>query len=85
MARIYEEFEILAAQLEIKIIQGKGNFNGGYCTLENEPVIVLNENKPLEQRIKKLAEIFSKLDISNLSMKPIIREKIDAERTTTLF
>jgi|TARA_B100000809_G_scaffold265707_1_gene325395 hypothetical protein len=46
---------------------------------------VLNKNKPLEQRIKKLAEIFSKLDISNLSMKPIIREKIDAERTSTLF
>ena len=83
--RIYEEFEILAEQLEIKIIQGKGNFNGGYCILEHEPVIVLNNNKPIEQRIKKLAEIFSKLDVSNLSMKPIIREMIDAERTSTLF
>ena len=64
--RIYDEFELLAEQLEIKIIQGKGNFNGGYCILENESVIVLNKNKSIEQRIKKLAEIFSKLDISNL-------------------
>jgi len=71
--------------LDIKIIRGKGNFNGGYCILENEPVIVLNKNKPIEQRIKKLAQIFSKLDISNLSMKPIIREMIDSERASTLF
>ena len=75
----------MAEQLEIKIIQGKGNFNGGYCILENEPVIVLNKNKPIEQRIKKLSEIFSKMDISNLSVKPIIREMIDTERTSTLF
>ena len=75
----------MAERLNIKIIQGKGNFNGGYCILENEPVIVLNKNKPIEQRIKKLAQIFSKLDVSNLSMKPIIREMIDIERTSTLF
>ena len=75
----------MAEQLEIKIIQGKGNFNGGYCILENEPVIVLNKNKPIEQRIKKLAEIFSKVDISNLSVKPVIREMIDIERTSALF
>lgn len=75
----------MADQLEIKIIQGKGNFNGGYCILEDEPVIVLNKNKPIEQRIKKLAEIFSKLDVSNFSVKPIIREMIDIERESTLF
>lgn len=75
----------MANQLEIKIIQGKGNFNGGYCILEDEPVIVLNKNKPIEQRIKKLAEIFSKLDVSNFSVKPIVREMIDIERTSTLF
>ena len=75
----------MANQLEIKIIQGKGNFNGGYCILEDDPVIVLNKNKPIQQRIKKLAEIFSKLDVSNFSVKPIVREMIDIERASTLF
>ena len=46
--RIYEESEIPAEQLEIKIIQEKGNFNRGYCILEHEPIIVLNNNKPIE-------------------------------------
>ena len=33
---IYQEFEKLAESLEVKIIQEKGNFKGGYCLLEKE-------------------------------------------------
>jgi len=62
---IYQEFEKLAESLEVKIIQEKGNFKGGYCLLEKEKVIVINKLKPLEQRIKALALAFSRLDISN--------------------
>ncbi len=49
---IYQEFEKLAESLEVKIIQEKGNFKGGYCLLEKEKIIVINKLKPLEQRIK---------------------------------
>ena len=66
---IYQEFEKLAESLEVKIIQEKGNFKGGYCLLEKEKVIVINKLKPLEQRIKALALAFSRLDISNIYMK----------------
>ena len=76
---IYQEFEKLAETLEVKIIQGKGNFKGGYCLLEKEKVIVINKLKPLEQRIKSLARAFSRLDISNIYMKPAIREIIASE------
>ena len=76
---IYQEFEKLAESLEVKIIQGKGNFKGGYCLLEKEKVIVINKLKPLEQRIKALALAFSQFDISNIYMKPAIREIIASE------
>ena len=76
---IYQEFEKLAESLEVKIIQGKGNFKGGYCLLEKEKVIVINRLKPLEQRIKALARAFSRLDISNIYMKPAIRDIIASE------
>jgi len=76
---IYQEFEKLAESLEVKIIQEKGNFKGGYCLLEKEKVIVINKLKPLEQRIKSLARAFSRLDISNIYMKPAIREIIASE------
>ena len=76
---IYQEFEKLAESLEVKIIQEKGNFKGGYCLLEKEKVIVINKLKPLEQRIKSLARAFSRLDISNIYMKPAIRDIIASE------
>ena len=76
---IYQEFEKLAESLEVKIIQEKGNFKGGYCLLEKEKVIVINKLKPLEQRIKALARAFSRLDISNIYMKPAIRDIIASE------
>ena len=76
---IYQEFEKLAESLEVKIIQEKGNFKGGYCILEKEKVIVINKLKPIEQRIKSLAQAFSQLDISNIHMKPAIREFITSE------
>ena len=76
---IYQEFEKLAESLEVKIIQEKGNFKGGYCLLEKEKVIVINKLKPLEQRIKALARAFSRLDVSNIHMKPAIRDIIASE------
>ena len=76
---IYEEFEKLAESLEVKIIREKGNFKGGYCLLEKEKIIVINKLKPMEQRIKALARAFSRLDISNIYMKPAIRDIIASE------
>ena len=76
---IYQEFEKLAESLEVKIIQGKGNFKGGYCIFEKEKVIVINKLKPLEQRIKALARAFSRLNFSNIYMKPAIRDMIASE------
>ena len=76
---IYQEFEKLAESLEVKIIQEKGNFKGGYCLFEKEKVIVINKLKPLEQRIRALAVAFSRLDISNICMKPAIRDIINSE------
>ncbi len=78
-AIVYQEFEKLAESLEIKIIQEKGNFTGGFCLLEKEKIIVINKLKPLEQRIRALAQAFSKLDISNIYLKPAIRDIIASE------
>ena len=74
---IFQEFEELAEKMDIKIIQEKGDFKGGYCLLEKEGIIVVNKLKPLEQRIQALAQAFSRLNITHIYIKPIIREIID--------
>ena len=76
---ILQEFEQLAEALDVKIIQEKGNFKGGYCLLEKEGIIVVNKLNPIEQRIRALPQAFSKLDISKIYMKPAIRNIIDSE------
>ena len=74
--KIFQELEDIAEILNIKIIQEKGNFKGGYCLLEKEKIIVINKNKPYENRIKILSEILSSLDINGIFIKPYIRELI---------
>ena len=48
---LLEEFHLLAEKLEIKIMKGKGDFSGGGCVVNNENVIVINNNKPIEQQL----------------------------------
>tara|TARA_B100001123_G_C15175219_1_gene973038 strand:+ start:711 stop:968 length:258 start_codon:yes stop_codon:yes gene_type:complete len=78
-AKIFQEFEQLAESMEIKIIQEKGSFNGGFCLLEKEKIIVINKLKPLEQRNRALAQAFSHIDISNIYLKPALRDFIFSE------
>ena len=74
---IFQEFEKLAEKMNIKIIQEKGNFKGGYCLLEKEGIIVVNKLKPLEQRIQALGQAFSRLDITHIYIKQVIRDIIE--------
>ena len=76
--KILQELEDIAEILNIKIIQEKGNFKGGYCLLEKEKIIVINKLKPVEQRVLALAQAFSLLDTSQIYMKPAIREFIES-------
>ena len=76
---VLQEFEQIAEELNIRILQEKGNFNGGYCLLEEQRIIVINKVKPLEQRIRALAQAFSKFDTSQIYLKPAIREMIESE------
>ncbi len=82
---IYQEFEKLAEQLEIRLVIGKGSFNGDYCLVEEDKYIVINKNKPIEHKIKRLASAFSKLNLSDIYVKPAIRELIETEKSQTLF
>ena len=76
---IFQEFEQIAEELGIRIIQEKGNFKGGFCILEEEHIIVINKLRPIEQRIRALAQAFSRVDTSWIYLKPTIRKMIETE------
>ncbi len=78
--KIIEEFENLSNQLGYKVIHGRGSFTGDSCTINEDKYIVLNKNKPIEQKIKRFAQVFSKIDLTNIYIKPTIREIVNQEK-----
>ncbi len=74
--KIYNELKDIFDRIGYKIILDNGNFNSGYCILEEEKVIVINKNKPYENRVRTLSEILSSIELDNIYIKPYIREFI---------
>ncbi len=72
----YNELKDIFEKLGYKVILDNGNFNSGYCILEDERTIVINKNKPYENRVKVLSEILSSIKLDNIYIKPYIRELI---------
>ena len=70
----YNELKEVFEKLNYKVVLDKGSFNTGYCLLEHEKIIVVNKNKPYENRVKILSSILSKIDTDDIYLKPKIRE-----------
>ena len=78
---IYDHFEQLADKLNITILEGRGDFEGGFCTLNGDRFVVLNRGRPLEQRLRVLAISFGDLDLEQQYIMPILRKFIDSNST----
>ena len=63
---LLEEFHSLAKKLDVKIMKGKGDFLGGSCIVNEKKVIVINNIKPIEQRLSTLASCFKDYDLEGL-------------------
>jgi len=74
---LLDEFYLLAEKLNVKIMKGKGDFSGGSCTVNNEKVIVINNGKPIEQRLNILAGCFKNYNLDGLFIVPALREYIN--------
>ena len=75
--KIFILFEELAEKMNINIVQGKGDFIGGMCSVNNESYIVINKVKPMSQRLNILGAEFSKLDLNNIFVSPALRDFIE--------
>ena len=77
-------FQDLAEKMDINIVQGKGDFHGGMCSVNNESYIVLNKLKPIDQRLGVLVREFSKLNLKNIFIQPVLREYISSTQKELL-
>ena len=55
----------------------RGNFQSGYCILEEKKVLVLNKFLPLEGRINTLIDILPQITLDPESMAPESRKVLE--------
>jgi hypothetical protein len=77
--QILNELEQLASNCGIAIRYEKGDFDGGYCVLKAERLIVINKRLALERRASVLAQGLAEVGIDEMYLKPAIREFIEDE------
>jgi hypothetical protein len=73
------ELESIASQLGIKLRHEKGDFEGGYCVLKSERIIVINKKLSPSMRLSVLARGISEIGLNNIYVKPAVRNFIEDE------
>jgi hypothetical protein len=74
---IKTEFENLATRLGYTIRYEKGYFQGGYCRLKNENIIIMNQHLETKQQNIAFSRLFQEFDLSNIQVLPILRFMIE--------
>jgi hypothetical protein len=80
---IYKELLELAKSEGIAIRKDKGRFQSGFCKIDGQETILLNSNSPIQLSISALANALNEHTISDIYIKPAIREYLEGEIFTS--
>lgn len=73
------ELEDLVRQLGINLRYEKGDFEGGYCVLKEQQVLVVNKKLHEVRRASILAQALHEIGIESIFVKPAVRQYIEDE------
>ena len=76
---LLQELHEAARQLGVTIRYEKGDFEGGYCILKDEKLLLVNKRLLPSRRVSVLALAISELGLENLFLKPAVRQYIEDE------
>ncbi len=76
---IYQELFDICKNNSVIIRKEAGNFKSGYCTVNEQKIVVLNKMASLEYMSKILALSINYFELDNQYLKPAIRDFIDSE------
>jgi len=68
--------EQLLENLGVELRYEKGDFNGGYCVLEDKPMMIINKGLDPAQRIRILATELAKMNLESVFILPALRQVI---------
>jgi hypothetical protein len=78
-AHLVGDLEELARQLNLNIRYEKGDFEGGYCILKDQKVLVVNKRLLDSRKAVALALALSEFGIDLVYIKPNLRAFIEDE------
>jgi hypothetical protein len=73
------ELEQTAQEMGVPIRYEKGDFDGGYCILREEKIIVVNKKLSPVKKCSVIAQALDEYGIDNVYMKPIVRTYVEDE------
>jgi hypothetical protein len=76
---ILKELEELAMRSGITLRFEKGDFDGGYCVLKAERLIVVNRKLAPTKKASVVAQAIAEVGVEELYLKPAVREFIEDE------
>ncbi len=81
---LLEELKALALTVGVKVRFETGNFDGGYCLLREERLLVINRRSNVTRKIRTLALGLSEYGLDSAFVPPAVREAIDDELAKAL-
>lgn len=80
-----DKIEKLLDEAEYIVRYERGNFQSGYCILEQRKVVVLNKFLPLEGRISTLIDIIPQLHLTPGLLSPDVRRLYEEVLSASLI
>ena len=76
---IIAELHELAKQVGVTVRYEKGDFEGGYCVLKDQGVLLINKRLFPQRKSAILAIAINEIGLDNVYVKPALREYIEDE------
>ncbi len=74
---LIDELKEIALQKGIKVRFEKGDFNGGYCILKSDRIIVINRLAQTQRKLLILLEALKEIGVDDIYINPKIRNIIE--------
>ena len=76
---LIQELQDVATQLGVTIRFERGDFEGGYCILRDEKILLVNRRLFPAKKASVLAMAMHEIGLEDMYLKPAVREFIEDE------
>ena len=78
---LIQELQDVATQLGVTIRFERGDFEGGYCILRDQKILLVNRRLFPAKKASVLAMAMHEIGLEDMYLKPAVREYIEDEIT----